>query len=52
MLFKRRIKSLRSRDETVQKVIEHINYTDDTLEQRWAELLRRVEELEKAVKGE
>lgn len=46
MLFKRTIKDLRSRDAVVQKVIDHINSTDSTLEQKWAEIEKRIKALE------
>lgn len=49
MLFKRRIKDLRSGDPTLRKVIEHINYAEDALEERHTELTKTLEKLSKRV---
>ena len=51
MLFTKKIRPAGENPE-LRRVVEHINYIQETLEIKYAELIKRLEALEKAKGGE
>lgn len=50
MLFTKKIRPAGENPE-LRRVVEHINYMQETLEIKYAELIKRLEALEKAKSG-